>query len=193
MFKNNTYSISGNDYNKDNDKDDIISGVDVPDNPDDALQVALSLGKRWPDGEKEIIKSPHCIYVYAVRIKGRWIEAEHVISTDPFISYCYSKDIIKGRWELGEKEIFKNGEYSFRYAKDVINGRVKDAEQVILSSIYAVPYVEEIMCQYISVEELLEKIWDCHSKQIKCGQEIMPFLIKKYSELTDGGKPGFLA
>lgn len=48
--------------------------------------------------EKYIIKSAKFSWLYAQDIiQGRWIEAEDVISTDPFFAYYYAQDIIKGK------------------------------------------------------------------------------------------------
>ena len=53
-------------------------------------------------------------------IKGRWVEGEEIIKTDPEWAYCYAHDVIKGRWPEGEEIIKTSPEYSYYYARDVI-------------------------------------------------------------------------
>ena len=44
------------------------------------------------------IAEAYCMYGYSMDvIKGRWIEAEDVIMTDPMISFRYAVDVIGGK------------------------------------------------------------------------------------------------
>lgn len=69
------------------------------------------LKKRWPEGEKVILKhSPHFAYLYAKNIiNGRWIEAEPFISTETHSSYYYSKFVLKQRFPEYEKNLLEAG------------------------------------------------------------------------------------
>jgi hypothetical protein len=50
------------------------------------------------DLEPFIIKDLVYIYFYARdNIKGRWIEAENIISTNSYCTYLYAKNVIKGK------------------------------------------------------------------------------------------------
>ena len=75
---------------------------------------------------EEFFNHPKCLYWlywYTTKvIKGRWLEAEEVIKTDPEYSYWYSRDVIKGRWTEAEEVIKTDPEFSYRYAKDVMGG-----------------------------------------------------------------------
>ena len=48
-------------------------------------------------------------------IKGRWEEAESIISTDPWSAYSYSRHIIKGKWEEAEPVILTDPAYKECY------------------------------------------------------------------------------
>jgi hypothetical protein len=48
-------------------------------------------------------------------IKGRWIEAESIIATDPHWAYHYAKDVIKGRWPEAEAVIASDPCWSYWY------------------------------------------------------------------------------
>jgi len=74
-----------------------------------------------------IIKNPYYAYLYARDvIKGRWIEAEEIISTDSECAYYYSRAVIKGRWTEAEDIISTNSYYSFLYSVDVIKGKLPE-------------------------------------------------------------------
>jgi hypothetical protein len=80
----------------------------------------------------EYIKYPMDAYLYASEIiKGRWIEGEHIIKTDPNYSYDYAKNIIKGRWIEGEDMIKTDPHCAYQYAFHVIKDRWPEAEDMI--------------------------------------------------------------
>ena len=53
-------------------------------------------------------------------IKGRWLEAEPVISKAAEWAYQYARNVIKGRWLEAEPVISKDSEWAYRYACNVI-------------------------------------------------------------------------
>lgn len=57
------------------------------------------------------------IYDYAEYVmKGeRWIEAEHIMLQEPGWAYLYAKDIIKGRWPEAEMIISTSAHWKSRY------------------------------------------------------------------------------
>lgn len=66
--------------------------------PQQAFEKCRNNNKRDKRLESIIIKSAKFSWLYAANlIQGRWIEAEDVISTDPFFAYYYAQDIIKGK------------------------------------------------------------------------------------------------
>ena len=69
--------------------------------PEDAFNKAHDAGKRFP-------------------------ELEELISTDPFWSYIYARDIIKGRWVEAEDIIMINLYHSYHYALYVIKGKLPE-------------------------------------------------------------------
>jgi len=54
-------------------------------------------------------------------IKGRWLEAEDIIKTDPFRAYLYARDIIEGRW-LEIEDTIAESEWAYWYTREVIEG-----------------------------------------------------------------------
>jgi hypothetical protein len=66
--------------------------------PEEAFYKCRNDNKRDKELEPIIIKSPMYAYAYAKHIiKGRWIEAEEIISTDSECAYYYAFYIIKGK------------------------------------------------------------------------------------------------
>jgi hypothetical protein len=66
--------------------------------PEEAYNKCYCNNKQDKRLEKIIIKSPYYAYYYAQNIiKGRWIEAENIISTNSCCTYWYAEDIIKGK------------------------------------------------------------------------------------------------
>jgi len=58
------------------------------------------------------------VYWYAhFVIKGRWSEAELMISASPEWAHFYARDIIKNRWPEAETVIAANSIYWHRYKK----------------------------------------------------------------------------
>ena len=79
--------------------------------------------------------APYWAYWYAKDvIKGRWAEAEAVISTSPEWAYLYAMHVVKGRWAEAEPTISTSAEYAYWYAINVINGRWAEAEATIMTS-----------------------------------------------------------
>jgi hypothetical protein len=109
------------------------------------------LKKRWPQGEKCILKHGHgnVAYLYAKNIiKGRWRKAEPFIAKDEHSSYLYSKYVLKGRFPLFEKTFeadqrkdqrrsyhYFNAYHLVRYARDFLKSRLpKKIEDKILAN-----------------------------------------------------------
>jgi hypothetical protein len=78
--------------------------------------------------------SPLLAYLKCKNQKKRIPELEDVIVTDPFCSYCYTRDVIKGIWEKGEKIISTDSKSSYWYAKDVLKGRFIEGEKIITTN-----------------------------------------------------------
>jgi hypothetical protein len=82
-------------------------------------------------------------YLYARDvIKGRWVEGEPIIATDPGWAYMYARYIIKARFPEGEKAIANHPEYVYWYARDVIKGRFLEGELIIMFSEYFPDYAK---------------------------------------------------
>ena len=64
-------------------------------------------------------------------LKGRWLEAEAMISSDAQFAYFYAKVVIKGRWPEAEAVIASDAHWILRYTEFVIKGRWPEAEAVI--------------------------------------------------------------
>ena len=63
------------------------------------------------------IQTAEDAYLYARDvIKGRFLEGEAIIATDPEYAYYYACDGIKGRWLDGELQILFS-EYAIKYAE----------------------------------------------------------------------------
>jgi len=101
--------------------------------PMDAIIYARDVIKgRWIEAEDVIKTDPYYSYDYAREIiKGRWIEGEDTIKTDPYRAYEYACYVIKGRWLEAEDIIKTDAQASYQYARDVIKGRWEEAEDII--------------------------------------------------------------
>jgi hypothetical protein len=61
---------------------------------------------RWLEVESVIATQPKTALLYALSvIEGRWPEAEAIIATDAEATYYYTKDIVKARWPAGETAV----------------------------------------------------------------------------------------
>ena len=81
-------------------------------------------------------------------IKGRWKEAEPVISTDPRSAYLYARDVIKGRWKEAESIILTYPLLAYSYSRDVIKCRWKEAESIISTKpVYKEYYEAQFNCK----------------------------------------------
>ena len=71
-----------------------------PDAPQWALEYACHVIKgRWPEAEALISSDPQWAYEYAnYVVEGRWPEAEAVIAESPKYAYLYALYVVKGRW-----------------------------------------------------------------------------------------------
>jgi hypothetical protein len=66
--------------------------------PHQAYYKCIPNKQRDKDLEQYIIKDSYYAYFYAKNvIKGRWVEAENIISTSPPHIYWYAIDVIKGK------------------------------------------------------------------------------------------------
>jgi hypothetical protein len=69
------------------------------------------MGVRWPEAEKILLENDNiteiCYYSRGV-IKGRWLEAEYLISCAPDHALGYVFDVVKERWPEGETAIRSN-------------------------------------------------------------------------------------
>ena len=94
------------------------------------------------------IQSAEYVYWYArFVIKGRWLEGESVIVTNPHWARRYAEYIIEGRWPEAEPYIMKDPDSAFWYAKFVIKGCWPEAE----------PYIErDDWCNYQYTAMLLD-------------------------------------
>jgi hypothetical protein len=82
-------------------------------------------------------------YYYArYVIKGRWIEGETLIATDPMYAYYYANYIIKDRWLDGEPIIATDYHFAYLYACYMVKGRWLEGELQIMFSEYASDYAE---------------------------------------------------
>ena len=90
---------------------------------------AAKLGKRLPDLEPVVLKSPYWAtrYAWAV-IEGRWSEAEKVIAKDAVAAAAYAQHVLRGRFPAGEKVIAKHASVACDYAAHVIRGRWRPGE-----------------------------------------------------------------
>ena len=112
--------------------EDVMKSKDAPEY---AYWYANNVIKgRWVEFEPLILTDPHWTYMYACDvIKGRWVEAEPIILTDPYWAYLYARDVIQGRWAEAEPLILTEAEWTYVYARDVIQGRWAEAEPIILT------------------------------------------------------------
>jgi hypothetical protein len=77
----------------------------------------------------------------------RDIRLEPIIIKDPGWSYLYATDIIKGRWTEAEHIISTNSEYAYFYAKYVIKGKLPESmhnAMLIHADLYAKEYFDFI-------------------------------------------------
>jgi len=98
-------------------------------------------GKRRPDLEEVIRKSPEHAYLYAQNIiKDKWPDGEKTIldHMDPEWIFKYAKNVIKhlsrlDRWPEGEKALLTAGDPSwiYKYAAEVIEGEWPEGESII--------------------------------------------------------------
>ncbi len=106
--------------------------------PEEAYKYARDVIKgRWLEGEAVIASDPRYAFAYAITvIKGRFPEGEEAIAGNPRYAYHYAINVIKGRWPEGEKAIASDPELAYNYAKYVIKGRFPEGEKAIASRPY---------------------------------------------------------
>ncbi len=94
---------------------------------------SLEHGSRREElNRKEALKSPRTAFNYARDvIKGRWPEAEDIISKDPPHAFLYATYIIGKRWLKGEKAISENSSWAYLYAHNIIKSRWPKGEKAI--------------------------------------------------------------
>jgi hypothetical protein len=81
------------------------------------------------------LSSPGSAYFYAKDVlKGRWVEAEHIIKQNNWFATLYARDVIKGRWLDIEPTIVKDAQCASNYALNILGGRWLDAEPTIIGS-----------------------------------------------------------
>lgn len=69
-------------------------------------------------------------------LKGRWVEIEPYIVTNPKFATWYAEHVLGGRWEEAELYIKQHHETACEYAKKVIRGSWPEAESKILTCEY---------------------------------------------------------
>lgn len=94
---------------------------------------------------------PFDAYYEASQKNKRIKKYEHLILTDPLVTYRYACDVIKGRWKKGEKSIIKDAKSCMLYARFVLVGKFKKGEKTILNS-------PEYKDEYINFLKALEKL-----------------------------------
>lgn len=92
---------------------------------------------RFLDGEKSILTNPTASFTYChTVIKGVWPEGEASIASDPRSALAYSKEIIGGVWEQGETAILECMHSAVEYACSCKKGRWDRFEKKLLSGGY---------------------------------------------------------
>lgn len=130
-----------------------------------SYEYAKAIGTRFPVGEEAILKDGAMAFRYTRDvIKGRWEEAESVISTcrewgGGWVPLLYTELVNyrkrnKIRIPVMEEEIRKYPVIAIRYAKRTLKGRWEEAEPLILSNpSTAIKYAQSVTGPIPEVEE----------------------------------------
>jgi len=129
----------------------------------------------------KLITDPYVAYYYAREvIKGRWHEAEPIITKSPVDAYQYARDVIKGRWEEAEPIIMTDPGLVYCYANNVIKGRWLEAEPIIMTE----PYWAHAYYTIVMIPSVLKS--NPNSKQIfKLLMDITKYCNDDKSEYDD--------
>lgn len=66
-------------------------------------------------------KTTRQLYEHAYfELKARWPQAEPIIMRDPYLAYCYAKEVIHGRWPEAEKYIMSHHVWGKFYYTELI-------------------------------------------------------------------------
>jgi hypothetical protein len=86
---------------------------------------------------KLLISNPYLSYQYAMTIGKRFLEGENIISTQPSISIHYAENLIKKRWLKCEKKLLEKDTesyYIFYYIVEVVKKPLKKFHIILLNS-----------------------------------------------------------
>jgi hypothetical protein len=109
--------------------------------PREALAKIIKSNKRSSRLEKIIAQDPESSFFYASHLNERFIEGEEAIIISVYHTHHYIEEIVRAPFPKGEKIISTEPFYSYRYAKNILKNVFHLAHPRIFNSSFKNDYI----------------------------------------------------